>query len=276
MGKSTAPESFKIELLNTVKQIQENAGQQPILVSSSGGIDSELICRAFLEAKVPFQVINAKFKKDINLHDCQYVQKFCNQYDIKLYTHEIDIENFLDTKMYDYAQLTQSCSPQFPVHMHLWDQFDGFIVAGHGDPIFLRDVGQKDFYFQIQEKEDSVFRYFVERNRQGCPGFYVYRPELLLSYLLEPEIMKLFLFGKNAKLLNQKGQKELIYNKCFNLESRKEFTGFEHIQQLDKKHRELLSAQYSNDQFKMSIRGLIDVLWPNNFTDHTGAKYIPC
>jgi len=276
IGKSSPPQSFKTEAINTAKQIYQNAGNQPIMISLSGGIDSEFICNSFLEAKIPFSVIHAKFKNNLNEYDTRYVKKFCNKHDIKNYIFEIDIEQFFENKMFEYADLTTCSSPQFPVHMHLWDSFDGFIVAGHGDPIFLRDVNTSDFYFQIQEKEDSVFRYFVEKNRQGCPGFYVYRPEMLLSYLLEPEIMKLFLFGKNAKLLNQKGQKERIYHKCFDLEKRLEATGFELMNDLDQKYRNMLSKKYANRQYKVSIGKLIDMLWPENFINHTGAKYIPC
>lgn len=242
-GRATYITNFKEESINTAKQIYKDANEKTIYISYSGGVDSESIIYTFLEAKVPFEVITAKLRYNINEYDLFYVKKVCDTYNLKLHILDVDIENFLETKMMEYAVPTKCCSPQFPLHMYLWDSFDGFIVAGH-ELVFNRTPPSKEFYFKTVEKEDSVHRYHIWRNRDGCPAFQFYRPELVLSFILENEMLKLFSFGKTFKISYSSIQKTRLYEKCFNLEKRKSKTGFESIMHLDKKYRIILEKMF--------------------------------
>lgn len=275
-NRCLAFDNFKNESIKTAKQIYNDAGQKPLLISLSGGIDSEYVCNVFLEAKIPFKAIFAKFKYNLNDTEYYYANRFCERNNIKLYTVEINIKSFFENCMYDYASMTSCSSPQFPLHMYLWDHFDDYIVGGHGDTVFNRDYGSNNFYYLVQEKDDSIFRFFLKRNRSSAPMFFNYRPEMFLSYISEPEIMKLFLFGKNSKIMNVKGQKQLTYQKYYKIETRKKLTGFEEVNDLDMYYRKKLEKEFCNDKYKLSIPEFINKLWPENFINHSGEKYIPC
>jgi len=254
------PMDFKSEALRAARLIaQENDN---IWISYSGGIDSEFIICVFLEAGIDFKVATVAMKNKINEYDLQHSRSFCHRAGIKLHEFEIDVEEFYRNELETYAVATNCISPQFPVHMWLWDQLDGLIVAGHGDPIFK--CKDREWYLQIQEKEDSVFRYAKWRDRNMAPGFYVYTPELLLSFMLEQEVSNMFLAPKRAGLKDIQQVKHLVYSKYYDINAREKQTGFEYIQDLDTKYRTDLKNKISgHGVFLQPVRELLDRLWPN-------------
>ena len=261
MGRcSKMPMDFKSEAIRAAKLIaQEN---ESIWISYSGGIDSEFIIRVFLEAGVNFKVATVAMKNETNDYDLQHSRRFCERMGIKLHEFEIDLEEFYKNDLETYAVATNCISPQFPVHMWLWDQLDGFVVAGHGDPIFKRK--DAEWYLQIQEKEDSVFRYAKWRNRNMAPGFYVYTPELLLSFMLEKEVSNMFIAPTRAGLTDIIQVKHLVYSKYYDMSLREKRTGFERTHDLDKQYRTHLKNTISgHGVFLQPVKELYDKLWPN-------------
>lgn len=261
MGRcGSMPMDFKSEALRAAKLIAQESDN--IWISYSGGIDSEFIIQVFLEANIDFKVATVVMKNETNDYDLQHSRSFCKRMGIKLHEFEIDLEKFYKNDLETYAVATNCISPQFPVHMWLWDQLDGFIVAGHGDPIFKRkDSG---WHLQIQEKEDSVFRYAQWRNRNMAPGFYVYTPELLLSFMLEKEVSNMFLAPNRARLRDIIQVKHSVYSKYYDISAREKRTGFENEKFLDNKYRTHLKNEISGHGiFLQPIKDLLDSLWPN-------------
>lgn len=257
---SSMPMDFKSEALRAAKLIAEESNN--IWVSYSGGIDSEFIIRVFLEAGIDFKVATVVIKNETNDYDLQHSRSFCKHMGLKLHEFEIDLEKFYKHDLETYAVATNCISPQFPVHMWLWDQLDGFIVAGHGDPIFKRkDDGWK---FQVQEKEDSVYRYAKWRNRNMAPGFYAYTPELLLSFMLEKEVSNMFIAPNKAKLRDIIQVKHQVYSKYYPMTLREKRTGFENVKNLDEAYRmHLKNTIDGHGVFLQPIGDLLDRLWPN-------------
>jgi len=263
MGKcARTPHSFNQEALNAARLIKEQAGEQDIWISYSGGIDSEFIIHTFLAAEIKFKVATAVMKHQENAYDLEHSRKFCKLLGLPLHEVVIDINSFLATELDHYATETKCVSPQFPVHMKLWDQLDGFIVAGHGDPIFKRV--NNIWMFNVQEKEDSVYRYAKWRNRNMAPGFFAYTPELLLSFILEKEVSNMFITGKSAKINDIIQIKHNVYSKYYNISKREKKTGFEEINKLDDYYRNKLLTMFpdNNRKFSNPVENLIDQLWP--------------
>lgn len=253
------PMDFKSEALRAAKLIAEESDN--IWISYSGGIDSEFIVRVFLEAGIDFRVATVVMKNETNDYDLQHSRNFCKSMGLKLHEFEIDLEEFYRNDLETYATATNCISPQFPVHMWLWDQLDGFIVAGHGDPIFKRK--DSSWLLQIQEKEDSVFRYAKWRNRNMAPGFYVYTPELLLSFMLEKEVSNMFIAPNVAGLKDIIQVKHSVYSKYYDIIEREKRTGFESVNDLDIEYRtHLKNTIPGHGVFLQPIKELLDRLWP--------------
>lgn len=261
MGKcSYVPKSFHEEALRAARLIHKNAKGKPIWISLSGGIDSEFVARVFLEANIPFNAATLVYDSNINEYDVNHCRDFCEKYDITLHEFNLDLEKFLDNEMFDYAFDLRSVSPQFPTHAFLWDKLDGFIVAGHGDPIFIKK--NKQWFFQIQEKEDTIYRYLEDRKIDGATGFYAYTPELLLSFILEKEISNMFLSPEYYDIVQVKYK---VYENCYpDMVRREKKTGFELIDELDKsKRKELKDLLPMNGRVFLSpIQDFIKELWP--------------
>lgn len=261
--------NFKNESLNCAKMIYEKAqaNNQEIWISYSGGIDSEFVAQVFIEANIPFKIATIVFKNDYNNYDVFYSRKFCQKYNLKLYEFNLDIEKFLENEMWDYAKNTACASPMFPSQFKLWDSLDGFIVGGHGDMVFKRTFCTNDWNFRVKENEDSVYRYFVWKNRESAPGFFAYTPEMFLSFLWEEEIARMFLFGHRSKVSSSVGAKERVYNKYYFMDKRIKQHGFEKINNIDLYYRtELEKMLPGNDVFYTPVQTLIKSLWPNSMT----------
>ncbi len=253
------PMDFKSEALRAAKLIAKESNN--IWISYSGGIDSEFIIQVFLEAGIQFRVATIVMKDGSNDYDLQHSRNFCKRMGIKLHEFEIDLEEFYKNDLETYAVATNCISPQFPVHMWLWDQLDGFIVAGHGDPIFKRKDSR--WYLQIQKKEDSVFRYAQWRNRNMAPGFYVYTPELLLSFMLEKEVSNMFIAPKLAGLRDIAQVKHLVYSKYYDMVEREKRTGFELVDNLNNEYKiHLENTIPGHGVFLQSVEDLLHRIWP--------------
>jgi hypothetical protein len=267
--------NFKNESLNCARMIYEKAQEknQDVWISYSGGIDSEFVARTFIEANIPFKIATTVFKNGHNDYDVFYSRQFCQKYDLKLYEFNLDIEKFLENEMWDYAKNTSCASPMFPSHFKLWDSLDGFIVGGHGDMVFKRTYYTNDWNFRVKENEDSVYRYFVWKNRQSAPGFFAYTPEMFLSFIWEEEISRLFLFGHRSKVSGSVGAKERVYNKYYIMDNRIKQHGFEKINNIDLYYRtELEKMIPGNNTVYIPIQTLLKSLWPTSMTGQEGGN----
>lgn len=260
---SNMPMSFKEEAIRAANLIKQQAADKDIWISFSGGIDSEFIINVFLDAGIDINIATVVMKDETNNYDLQYSRNFCNNKNLTLHEYKIDLEKFYKNDLLYYAENTRSISPQFPVHMWLWDQLDGYIVAGHGDPIFKRkDSG---WMFQVQEKEDSIYRYAEWRDRDMASGFFAYTPELLLSFMLEKEVSNMFLAPKKANLRDIIQVKHKVYSKYYDIKERDKKTGFEKTATLDLQYREKLKRTINgHGVFLQPVEDLFDRLWPNN------------
>lgn len=274
---SRAPKSFLEECINVACLIKQEANNNEILLSLSGGIDSEFIAYVFLKAKIPFTAIINQYKNELNEHDIYYAKKFCIQHEIKYRIFEMDVIKFLENDLLDWTLPLKSGTHQFAPLCYFWDNMDGFLVDGNADLNISREPGTKNFFLNNRETCETVHRYFVWRNREGTNCFYLYNPEIMLSFLLEDEIMKLFLFGHNSRVSTIKGPKEMLFRRLFPMmEKREIYSGFEKIKHLDNGYRKkLLELTPGADGcFITPIEKLIDNLWPLELTQESGGKYL--
>ncbi len=234
-------ESFKEECLKAAKLIRDKTDQD-IFVLFSGGMDSELVLRSFIEAGIEVNAITVEFERGINEHDILWARKFCEIYDINHIIRPLNIEEFWDNQLLDYALPVQCNSPQFPVTMWLLDQTPGFPVIGSGDSAIKRLEGTNDFVFDEQENYLTLYLHLMRRNRIGVPAFFQYTPELLLAFFEHPILQDYRNFkAKQDRLISIPKYKFPIYQHSFpKLENRIVYNGFEKIEDLDKKYRSRL------------------------------------
>lgn len=242
------PMSFRSECLETARIIQQTA-KESVNVMFSGGVDSEVALRSFYEAGVPVSASILKLKNDLNLHDYSWAILTCEELGIPYKLYELDLHKFWTSPAaLQLARDTQCISPQLLATMWLVDQCEGFCVLGSGEN-FLHDLGPEStrpgWHLSEKEKIAAWYRHFILRGRNGCPGFFQYTPELMLSWLLDP--IAINLWRKPAPShLDSLSTKFPVYRQHFNLRPRPKYTGFEKVAPEDATFRNELQRLFPN------------------------------
>lgn len=262
---------FKTECLNTARQIREDT-DLPITICFSGGVDSEITVKSFMECGIPFKIAILQFKEGLNEHDTFYSKKFCRDHGLDYQLIELDLLRFWNSDMYDYAERTKCVTPQLLSTMWLVDQIDDYAILGSGECYVVKQI-PKDYVpgvspyepspWHLWEKEKiaSWYRHFMISNRDGAPGFFQYNPEIMLSFLLDDTVKNLVdnrIIGKLSTYTSKLG----IYQKYFTLQDRPKYTGFEYVMEEDSYHRRILEEKYGmyNQVYKSEYYELIGKL----------------
>ena len=213
------PLDFKSECIRAARLLYEGT-EKKILVHFSGGIDSEIICRSFLEAKVPFEVCIWKYEANLNDHDIKYAVKFCKEYNIKYSFFEISlIESILQYKKY-YNDRYHVPFYSINIRKKAIEASDGYQIIGDGHILFIYDpyskelpiqnkylypisllikysIGEKNEYAKpyaiiTEQKHANHISFIREIGKDGTNNFFYYTPELLLSFLTDSLVNEWF------------------------------------------------------------------------------------
>lgn len=273
-GKSERPVlNFRQECVETARLIGAKV-RQPIWVLFSGGSDSEVALRSFVEAQVSVQAAILRFKNDLNVHDISYAVIACEKLGVPYRLFELDLLQFWENRALDYARPVYCMSPQLLTTMYLADQVDGYPVLGSGECLLVKRIpdgyvpGVSPYersWWDLYEKEKiaSWYRHFMVQDREACPGFFQYTPEIILSYLLDPFVQDLVHDRIVGKLCTA-SSKLKIYQQHFPLLDRPKYTGFEKVQEHDARVRAFLTSQFpaANQTVKTPVAELIQSLAP--------------
>lgn len=108
-----------IEAAHYHKQ-QADLVNRPIYVCMSGGLDSEITALSFKLAEIDFIPFIVDYK-GLNDFDTAYAIVWCAENRITPMVHVLDLENFFETEMYDYAKDSKVTSPQILTYQKVID-----------------------------------------------------------------------------------------------------------------------------------------------------------
>ncbi len=275
-GQSSRPAlSFHDECLETARVIRSRTNL-PLHVMFSGGADSEVVVRSFAEAGIEIEAAILKFKDDINDHDIQWAIKACKNLNVPYRFYELDLLKFWAEGYQTYSDPTYCISPQLLPTMWLADQIQGYPIMGSGECFLVRtdapdpqepartDYPAADWELYEKEKIAAWYRHFMIRNKEACPGFFQYTPEIILSYLMDHYVRDLCtnkIFGKYSTV----SSKLKIYQNHFpSLEERPKYTGYEKVQNEDAALRKILTDMYpeTGQIHKTKYHDLVQLLSP--------------
>lgn len=252
------PGSFRDECEKAAKIIRERTNKR-INVLFSGGIDSEVVVRSFINSGIEINCVICDLC-GYNLSDIKHAISFCKNFNISFEIITLDIKEFWKLKLNKKAEITKCISPQFPVLMWLSDQIEGYNIIGSGDCFLKKNY---DKWFMVErEKVASIYRYYILKDKDGAPAFFQYSPELILSFLNEPLLRE---FLEETKMMDSKNIKPAIYKKYWkDIKPRKKLTGYEKLEDLDLFYRSQLENKFkgSNDEIFTEYQELIDSISP--------------
>jgi hypothetical protein len=225
-----------------------NKNNLPIIVTMSGGLDSELIAQSLYLAGIPFKALIGKLSVEVatdllilNEHDYCYAERWCKKHNIEIEYCTIDV--FRDAKLLtEYAMSSKGFSPQYAWHMYLmkWSTDNGyFFIAGLGDIDIVLKNGE--YYCVDTQREWSIDIFCENNNLNGIIRFVKLDSRLTASFLKLSTVRKLML-NKTPVLLDYKHE---CFSEAFpEMEPRPKFTGFEKIQEWDSILRTYMKAYH--------------------------------
>jgi hypothetical protein len=155
------PGTFKEECINTAKILGQEAARlnRVPMIFLSGGLDSEVVVKAFIEAGVDFQTVTFKFKDNHNQHEIHYVEKFCKHHGITPRYLEIDIIDWLETTEAKDLFVNSYCTytemlPHMKLMNTVWNDWGGMPVLGNGDLYVVRDINP---VWRMQDRTASQY-----------------------------------------------------------------------------------------------------------------------
>lgn len=235
--------TWREECLLTAQDIYKTY-PKPINVLLSGGMDSEVVVRSFVESGLEIQVNIIQFEDQLNQHDISLAHKACADLNLKPNILHLNIRNFWKKQVWDYTDLISSPSPMLATIFWAIDQLAGTVVIGGGDGYFKRNEGSNVFYEWETEVFYSLYRWFVKRGRDGVPAFFQYNSELMLSFMLDPVVLNFVRDGKSRQLLSTRRIKHEIYSQHFDLAYRTPLNGYENLAPEEEALRQLMRQKY--------------------------------
>jgi hypothetical protein len=271
---SRPPKSFGEECIEAARLISQKTNQD-IWICYSGGVDSEFTIWSFLKANVKFKIAIMEFEDEINIYDVSRAKAFCDNLGLKYYIFKLDIIKWWNESLLDYAIPNQCASAAYPVTWWLMEQIDGYPICGLGNQLWEWDDIDKTYYLYEGETLQGTSRYLISNKREATSQFFRYTPEQVLSYLLTPSHMMMFLYGGLLGIKGNRIQRSVkipAYTDFFPMEPRDKKTGYEKINDLNlylkNMLREMMPASHS--YVKITPVELFDKLRPHEMT----AEYL--
>lgn len=232
------------------------------LICYSGGLDSEIVLVAFLEARkeldpeFPIDVATLLLDGDVNRHDTDFVERFKDRMKtighspvgLQFHSKKLNATSFWNSPEFlKLAKETQIVSPI--VICQAWLCGEMLLenpcylpIIGQGEIHLVKDTTE-DYQpgvspylpsvWRIAETENlcGLYRYFIARMAPAIPGFFQFLPEQFETQLrTNPIIHELVSNARVGKLGTRSSKREIVLHDYPELETRPKFHGFEPIE----------------------------------------------
>lgn len=242
--------TFHGELIRTTKLISRKH-KEPMAVFFSGGLDSEIALRSWLESGAPFRPVIIRFNNNLNVDDVNQAIEFCQTTNLTPTILEFDPVKFYESGDWQriaveyqsytfYQQLLIKIAEDFAEPMITIDEVE---LEKFPDMDHLLRTGKvrHHWVFLKKEDQDGVWRRFAAKT--GIPAynnFYTYNPETMLAFL-ESYVVNKLISNQIPGKLGWTSSKNEIYKSAttYAFKARPKRTGVEKLHHLwtDVEHR---------------------------------------
>lgn len=223
--------SFREELRKTADCVYKEYGNELVLFFS-GGTDSEIVLRNFIEIGVTPKVVIIKFADMSNINDVKYAIKICDSFDINPIIVDHDMQDFYYSgKAEEFAKEIQ-CTQLAYLNVYYTTKKIGLPAVMGGELLLRKHFTTPSnyyWYYVLRENEDcSAMRFSEKYNLPIVNEWFSYTPELMMYYLEHPMIQKL-IQEPNYKLASVSTKNQVLKELYPSVEYRKKTHGFENL-----------------------------------------------
>lgn len=233
---------FKSEIHTNAQLIYEThcSPGQPVNIFFSGGLDSEVMLRAFVEQGIPYKC-HILYYEGINDQEVKSAYEYCSRAGIKPKVYDFDMYHFFESgvainfgKFYECSHL-----PHLSILWHVQNYTQGPVALG-GEPILQKRLNEELFiqtgkkenkwYIIIDENDVLVtFRYSAYTKVPVIFDFFAYTPESTLAYLTDPDVMSV-IHGSSKN--NFMAEKSKLYANYWDIKARPKYYTLERARRL--------------------------------------------
>lgn len=237
------PASWKEEVYAAARMIADKAKGKPLWVCSSGGIDSEIACRAFFDQGIHFSVLTLEHEGGTNQHDIRFAVDWCRKRGVKHKIVKIDMPAFLTQDTGRYMERYPAYHPFRYIQirlMELVEEMGGYAVLGGGEQVYNVDAKKAslthdDVYLLLTTGNIAPLEWLKNTNVEHEPYFYFSTPEVCLSFMRIPLVS--FMLSNPDPILRHKVNTYILKKIVFlsywpDITTRVKSTGLERIASL--------------------------------------------
>lgn len=244
--------TWRQECVETARRIKRAVGSQPLLLGLSGGIDSEVMARSFLEAQIDFQALSLRYTDGLgafNAHDIKHAQEFCAKNKIEHKIVNVDMDMFFDHKCEEYIQQGYRSVNVFRfsqlIILETAAKQGSVAVMAGGEQLYAAKDGV--VYLRSSPDFSVPIQWCYDQDQIHFPYFYRQNPEVFAAYMKDPLVDVLLsnpIYYANP-VPHHSLEKMLVYHAHFpDMERRKKFNGFERIKKRRAEVQDALRERY--------------------------------
>jgi hypothetical protein len=249
-----SPKSFKEELLSTASNILDHFNGLTPCVMFSGGIDSELVLRSFLDVGCIPEVLIFRYEDDINVYDVSYAVTVCSMLDVSYKIIDFNLKKFYEHDAEKISEESQVDRAMVLPQLKFMDYTDNYPVYGEGVPSWNRtddDYSKKGkWLMSCWEHDIGWSKYAVFKNRPAVMEYFKWTPELMAAWNSTSWVRQLindYYWGK----LGTNSTKIIGYKEAYpDLLERKKKTGYEQCLEIVNEFEIFLEKKYNGFAFR--------------------------
>jgi hypothetical protein len=223
--------NYAEELKRTADLIYNDLGKD-VAVMLSGGTDSEIVLRNFLDIGVKPDCYIIKFKDDYNASDVNEAIDLAKELDVRLHIIDLDVKEFYNSGLASEFGKQLQCTQVTYLVVYYSILKLGLPAVMGGELLLKRNINTNpsSWYFCIRENEDgSAMRFSQKFNIPLVNEYFSYTPELMLYYLEDTSIQNLVSSTYNYKLSSVSSKNDILKRLVPDIRVRKKTHGYEKL-----------------------------------------------
>ncbi len=224
--------SWRDELLRTADCVLNEYGKD-LVVFFSGGTDSEIVIRNFLEIGFKPRCVFLKFKDDYNAPDAKEAEEAARDLGINLEMLDFDVKDFYNSGEAAWFSNQIDCTQITYLMIYYQVMKLGFPAVMGGELLLWRHVSLNNpsyWYHCFRENEDASAMRFSEKFKIPLVNeWFSYTPEMMLYYLEDFELQEVISDPNSKKLSSVSSKNKILKSLYPEIRSKKKSHGFEKL-----------------------------------------------
>jgi len=254
--------SFKEEMLTAARSTMDHYSGLKPCVYFSGGLDSELVLRSYIDIGADPIVNIFRFEDYINEYDVSYAIVICETLGVKYNVIDFNVKKFFENDAESISDIAQIDRPRGLPQLRFLDYTEGFAVLGIGDPRWTRSVKDNTPWILLDQEHDTGWdKYILHKGMPAIAQWFKWTPELVLAYTELDWFKNLVINNKWTGREGVTSTKIIGYKEAYpDLLQRDKKTGMEPIDSLINEFERFLEKKNNGLPYRQVVPRTLDEL----------------